>query len=440
MIMNDVVKTVYLPMSVEVIHYGHINVINEAAKLGKVTVGLLTDSAVSQFMRIPHLTFEQRKIVIQNIKGVDNVIPQETADFEQIVRSLQPDYFVHGDVWRKNNTISSRNKVVALMNEIGGKLIEVPYTEGISSALLSETSKSFGTTPSVRMKTLKRLIVAKPLTTVNEVHNGLTGLITEYTKSARDGVDVEFDAMWSSSLTDSTAKGMPDIEAVDMTSRISSVNHIFEVTTKPMIFDADTGGKIEHFAFTVRSLERMGVSAVVIEDKVGLKKNSLFGNDVKQTQDSIEGFSEKIQAGKNAQITNDFMIIARIESLILGAGMEDALNRAEAYIESGADAIMIHSREKLPDEIFEFCDKYHKLNIAAPLMVVPSSFNTVTEDEWIDKGVSIVCYANHMLRAAYPAMLDVAKSILKHGRTFEAEEDNKCMPIKEILNLIPGTR
>ena len=433
-------KKVYLPMSAEVVHHGHINVINEAAKLGEVTVGLLTDSAISEFARVPHLTFEQRKSVIENIKGVSNVVSQETSDAEKNIRSLAPDYFVHGDIWRKGNTVSMRDRVVEIMNEIGGRLIEIPYTHGISSAILSTASKSFGTTPSVRMTMLSRLISAKPLITVNEVHNGLSGLITEHTTSERGDMQVGFDVMWSSSLTDSTAKGMPDIEAVDMTSRISSVNHIFEVTTKPMIFDADTGGKIEHFAFTVRSLERMGVSAVVIEDKVGLKKNSLFGNDVKQTQDSIEGFREKIKAGKHAQVTDDFMIIARIESLILGAGMSDALERAKSYIDAGADGIMIHSREKSPDEIFEFCEKYHKQSMTAPLMVVPSSFNTVTEQEWIDRGVSIVCYANHMLRAAYPAMLNVAKSILKNGRSHEAESENMCMPIGEILDLIPGTR
>ena len=433
------IKSIYLPMSAEVIHYGHINIINEAAKLGNVTVGLLTDSAIAQFMKVPHLTFEQRKVVVQNIKGVDNVIAQETSDCGSNVRLLRPDYFVHGDVWR-NNTVNERNKVISLMDEIGGKLVEIPYTQGISSALISETSKSFGTTPSIRMSMLRRLLSAKQIVTVNEVHNGLCGLITEVTNVERDGRLVEFDAMWSSSLTDSTAKGMPDIEAVDISSRISSVNHIFEVTTKPMIFDADTGGKTEHFVFTVKSLERMGVSAVVIEDKIGLKKNSLFGNDVTQTQDSVQGFKEKIKAVKQAQVTNDFMIIARIESLILDAGMDDALMRASEYIEAGADVIMIHSREKLPDEIFEFCDRFHKLATTVPLMVVPSSFNTVTEAEWIDRGVSIVCYANHMLRAAYPAMLNLSRSILKHGRTFEAEESGKCMPIKEILDLIPGTR
>jgi phosphoenolpyruvate phosphomutase len=433
-------KKVYLPMSAEIVHYGHINIINEAAKFGKVTIGLLTDSAIAEFSKIPHLTFEQRKSVVGNIKGVDSVVAQDTSNAEDNIRSFLPDYFVHGDVWHKRGMANSKDKVVKLLNKVGGKLIEIPYTHGISSSIISETSKAFGTTPSVRMTMLRRLILSKPLITVNEVHNGLSGLITEHTNGKRGGKKVEFDAMWSSSLTDSTAKGMPDIEAVDMTSRISSVNHIFEVTTKPMIFDADTGGKTEHFVFTVRSLERMGVSAVVIEDKIGLKKNSLFGNDVEQYQDTIVGFSEKIKAGKSAQVTSDFMIIARIESLILGAGMLDALERAKTYIDAGADCIMIHSREKTPDEIFEFCEKYHKLNLDIPLMVVPSSFNTVTEQEWIDKGVSIVCYANHMLRAAYPAMLSIAKSILDNGRTYEAESEGMCMPIKEILDLIPGTR
>ncbi len=433
-------KKVYLPMSAEIIHYGHINIINEAAKLGKVTVGLLTDSAIAEFGKVPHLTFEQRKNVVNSIKGVDNVIAQEVASVKDNIHLFLPDYFVHGDVWHERGVMNSKEKIVEVLDEIGGKLIEIPYTHEISSLALSETSKAFGTTPSIRMVMLRRLISSKTLITVNEVHNGLSGLITEYTSIERDEKKVEFDAMWSSSLTDSTAKGMPDIEAVDMTSRLSSVNHIFEVTTKPMIFDADTGGKVEHFAFTVRSLERMGISAVVIEDKVGLKKNSLFGIDVKQSQDTIAGFSEKIRVGKDAQITSDFMIIARIESLILGAGMLDALERAKAYINAGADGIMIHSREKTPDEIFEFCEKYHKLSITVPLMVVPSSFNTVKEQEWIDRGVNIVCYANHMLRSAYPAMLDVAKSILKHGRSYEAESKNMCMPIKDILNLIPGTR
>jgi len=433
-------KTVYLAMSVDVIHPGHINIIKQAASLGELTVGVLTDSAIASYKKLPNMTYEQRKLIIENIKGVKNIVAQETVEYESNLRKLKPDFVVHGDDWREGVLKTSRKEVLDLLAEIGGELVEFSYTQGISSQMLDKMTKPIGTTPSIRMSMLRRLINSKPVVTVNEVHNGLCGLITESTSVERNGKCVEFDAMWSSSLTDSTAKGMPDIEAVDMTSRISSVNHIFEVTTKPMIFDADTGGKPEHFVFTVKSLERLGVSAIVIEDKIGLKKNSLFGNEVKQSQDSIEGFQEKIAAGKQAQVTEDFMIIARIESLILGAGMDDALTRAKAYIESGADAIMIHSREKLPGEIFEFCEKFSKLSRVVPLMVVPSSFNSVTESEWEERGVSIVCYANHMLRAAYPAMLNLAKSILAHGRSFEAEADDMCMSIKEILDLIPGTR
>jgi len=415
-----------------------MNILKEAAKLGDVTVGLLTDEAIASYKRLPYMQYEQRKLVIENIKGVVNVIAQSTLDYRPNLEKLKPDIVVHGDDWKDGVQKQTRDQVVETLGQWSGVLVEIAYTNGISSTQLNEAVKDLGTTPSIRLGMLRRLLQAKPLISVNEVHHGLSGLITEKTVVSRDGKNVEFDAMWSSSLTDSTAKGKPDIEAVDMTSRMTSVNDIFEVTTKPMIFDGDTGGKIEHFAFTVRSLERLGVSAVVIEDKVGLKKNSLFGTEVAQTQDTIENFQNKLRVGKAAQVTDDFMIISRIESLILEAGMEDALARAEAYIEAGTDAIMIHSRQKDPAEIFEFCEKYGKFQSRVPLMVVPTSFNEVTEAEWQDRGVSIVCYANHMLRSSYPAMLKVAQLILENGRSLEC--DDLCLSIKEILELVPGTK
>jgi phosphoenolpyruvate phosphomutase / 2-hydroxyethylphosphonate cytidylyltransferase len=431
-------KKVYVAMSADLVHPGHINLLKEAAKLGNITVGLLTDQAISSYKRLPFMNFEQRKAVIEHIKGVVEVIPQDALDYSENLRLLKPNIVVHGDDWKEGVQKSTRNQVIKTLKEWGGELIEIPYTSGISSTKLNAAIKEIGTTPNIRLTSLRRLLDAKQLIRINEVHNGLTGLIAEKTQVKRDNKILEFDAMWASSLTDSTAKGKPDIEAVDMTSRMTTVNDIFAVTTKPMIFDADTGGKVEHFVFTVKSLERLGVSALVIEDKVGLKKNSLLGNEVPQTQETIENFQNKIRAGKEAQVTNDFMIISRIESLILEAGMQDALDRAEAYIEAGTDIIMIHSMLKEPDEIFEFCEKYKSLNNKVPLMVVPSSFNIVTEQEWLDKGVNIVCYANHMLRSAYPAMLSVAKSILKNGRSYEASDN--CLSIKEILELIPGTK
>jgi phosphoenolpyruvate phosphomutase len=365
------------------------------------------------------------------------VVPQNTLDYTENLVALKPDYVVHGDDWKEGVQKNTREKVIEVIKEWGGQLVEYEYTKDISSTKLNNAIREVGTTPTIRMGMLRRLLNSKPLVLVNEVHNGLSGLITETVSVDKDGRTRSFDAMWSSSLTDSTAKGKPDIEAVDITSRLISVNDIFEVTTKPMIFDADTGGKLEHFPFTVRSLERHGVSAVVIEDKIGLKKNSLLGNDVIQQQDSIEDFQKKIALGKQSQVSEEFMIISRIESLILEAGMDDALKRASAYIEAGSDAIMIHSRMKDPDEIFEFCKRYKQHHAGHPLMVVPSSFNSVTEEEWIEHGVSIVTYANHMLRSAYPAMLNVAKMILENGRSQEAEDH--CMSLKEILELIPGT-
>jgi len=423
-------------MSADLVHPGHINIINEAAKLGEVTVGLLNDSAIASYKRIPYMTYEQRKNVVENIKGVAAVVEQTTLDYRANLIKLKPQYVVHGDDWREGVQKKTRQQVIDTLAQWGGELVEVSYTQGISSSQLQEEIKRVGTTPNTRLSMLKRLLNVKEIVRVNEVHHGLSGLITEKTVVERNGQPVRFDAMWSSSLTDSTAKGKPDIEAVDMTSRMQSVNDIFDVTTLPLIFDADTGGRIEHFRFTVRSLERLGVSAVVIEDKTGLKRNSLFGTEVDQTQDSIENFQAKIAAGKGAQVTNDFMVISRIESLILNQGMDDALDRARAYVDAGADVIMIHSRQPQPDEIFEFCDHYHRSVSTVPLMVVPSSFNSVTEAEWVDRGVSIVTYANHMLRSAYPAMKKVAESILQHGRSLESEQD--CMSIKEILELVPG--
>jgi len=429
-------KKVYVGMSADLIHPGHLNIIKEAQKLGEVTIGLLTDKAIASYKRLPFLTFDQRKIIIENIKGVENVISQETLDYVPNLKNLKPDYVVHGDDWKKGVQSLTRQRVIDTLSEWGGELIEVEYTKGISSTQLNKSMKEIGTTPEIRMQRLKRLLEVKPIVRLIEAHNGLTGLIVENLKYEKGNIPKEFDGMWLSSLTDSTAKGKPDIEAVDVTARMQTLNDIVEVTTKPIIYDGDTGGRAEHFVFTVKTLERLGVSAVVIEDKIGLKKNSLFGTDVEQLQDTPENFSMKISAGKRSQITKDFMIIARVESLIAGKGIEDALMRAKAYIEAGADGIMIHSKEKKPDEILKFCKEYKKFEARVPLVAVPSTYNIITEKELTEAGVSIVIYANQLLRSAYPAMIDTAISILENERSFEA--DNKMMPISEILNLIPG--
>lgn len=428
--------TVYVGMSADLIHPGHLNILNKAAELGEVTVGLLTDAAIASYKRVPFMTFEQRKVVVENIKGVAHVIPQETLSYSDNLRKLKPDYVVHGDDWKDGVQKETRQKVIDVLAEWNGKLVEVPYTKGISSSLLHTMMKEIGTTPDIRLKSLRRLLAAKPIVRFLDIHNALSGLIIENTKIMTADGPREFDGMWGSSLTDSTAKGKPDIEAVDVSSRMVTLNEVLEVTTKPIIYDADTGGKAEHFVFTVKTLERLGVSAVIIEDKTGLKKNSLFGTEVEQTQDSIENFSAKISAGKNAQATRDFMIIARIESLILGKGIDHAMERAIAFLNAGADGIMIHSREKTPDEVFEFCRRYNQLENRKPLVAVPSSYNSVTEKELEEHGVNIVIYANHLLRSAYPAMVKTAQSILLHGRS--AEADNDMMSIKDVLELIPG--
>ena len=432
-------KTVYLGMIADIMHPGLINIITEGAKYGDLIIGLFTDKAIATHKRLPYLTYEQRKNVVEHIQGVAKVVPQDDWSYVPNLKKYKPDYIIHGDDWREGPDRYIREEVFRVMKEQGGEVIEIPYTQGISSSGLAEEFAKMGTTPQARMQTLRRLITAKPIVRILESHSGLTGLIVEHTSIQDGDRTLEFDGMWASSLTDSTSKGKPDIEAVDLTTRLHDLNDTLEVTTKPVIFDGDTGGKPEHFPFMVRTLERLGISAVIIEDKVGLKQNSLFGTEAKQTQDTIEGFCDKIRVGKAAQVTRDFMIIARVESLIAGKPVEDALERAFAYVAAGADGIMIHSRNKDGEDIHEFCTRFREQDNHTPIVVVPTTFNHITEDEFARWGVNIVIYANHMLRSAYPAMVHCAESILKHGRCKEASEEF-CMPIKQILTLIPGTK
>ena len=429
-------KIVYIGMSADLIHQGHLNIIHEGLKLGEVTIGLLTDEAIAEYKRLPLIAFNERKLIVENLKGVEKVIPQNTLDYVPNLIKLKPDFVVHGDDWKTGVQKEVRQQVIDTLAKWGGKLIEPNYTKGISSTDLISAVKAQGITPGKRMKTLRRLIGVKPIVRILEAHNGLTGLIAEKTQIQKDGRTIEFDGIWESSLTDSTAKGKPDTELVDFSSRFSTIEEILEVTTKPMIVDGDTGGRIDHFKFRVKTLERLGVSAIIIEDKIGDKRNSLFGTTVPQEQDSIEHFSQKIHEGKKSQVTEEFMIIARVESLILQKGMDDALLRSKAYIKAGADGIMIHSTNKDGKEIIEFCNQFKKFDQRVPLIVVPSTYAHMTENELMDLGVNVVIYANHLLRSAYPAMVNTAKSLLENSRGMEASNDY-CMSIKEIITLIP---
>jgi phosphoenolpyruvate mutase len=430
---------VYVGMSADLIHPGHLNIVKEAAKLGDVTIGLLTDSAIASYKRLPFMSWEHRKIVIENVKGVSEVIAQETLDYVPNLEKMRPDYVVHGDDWKTGVQQKTRQSIIDALAKWGGKLVEVPYTQGISSTKINSSLKEIGTTPEIRAARLRRLINSKSIVRAIEAHNGLSGLIAETVSVSKNDKIEEFDAIWISSLTQSASKGKPDNGYLDTTSRLSTIDDVLDGTTKPIIYDGDSGGQIEHFAFTVKALERVGVSAIIIEDKVGLKKNSLFGTKANQEQDTIENFCEKIKTGKKSQVTDVFMIFARIESLILEQGLDDALKRAKAYLAAGVDGIMIHSSKKDFVEIKEFCTEYNKFENRKPLVVVPSSYNHVTEDELVENGVNVVIYANHLLRAAYPAMVNTAKSILTHSRSKEASE-SLCMPIKEIITLIPGVK
>ncbi len=427
-------KTVYTCFCTDIIHEGHMNIIKEALKYGELTIGVLSDEQMIRFNSFPLKSTSERVKMCKKLQGVSNVIIQKEIMYDKVIQELRPDFVIHGDNWDTESMQAIRKNILEATNKYGGRLIDIPYTYNENVAKIQKQMKEKLAIPELRRARLRKLLKLTPIVKVCEVHSGITGLIVEKTVVADGGALDQFDAMWISSLCDSTEKGKPDIELVDMTSRFRTIDDVMEVTTKPIIFDGDTGGLTEHFVYNVRSLERMGVSAIIIEDKTGLKKNSLLGTDVVQTQDTIENFCNKIRAGKEAQLSEDFMIIARIESLILEQGMADALERAEAYRDAGADGIMIHSRKKDPTEIFEFCDIFRKKDKKTPIVVVPSSYNTVTESELIMHGANIVIYANQLLRAAFPAMENAAKSILKYHRAFEIDSD--LMSIKQIITLI----
>ena len=428
-------KKIFMSMSTDVIHGGHINIIRRAAELGELTVGVLSDETVASYKRYPLLSCDERMKIVAAIQGVEHVIKQEGLSYRTILKEVKPDIIVHGDDWRTGIQQPIREETIALLQASGGKLVEFPYTVNEEYDRIEANARLQLSMPDLRRARLKKLIGMKGLVTAIEAHSGITGLIAEKTTVVQNGKTHQFDAMWVSSLCDSTARGKPDIELVDMTSRFRTIDDIMEVTTKPIIFDGDTGGLTEHFAYTVRSLERMGVSMIIIEDKTGLKKNSLFGTEVPQKQDTIENFSAKIRAGKRAQKTKDFMICARIESLILERGMDDALERASAFVTAGADAIMIHSRKKDPAEVFLFLERFRENDKITPVVLVPTSFNSVTEDEFKRRGANVIIYANQLTRSGIPAMQKAARTILENHRALEA--DAMCMPIREIITLIP---
>lgn len=427
-------KRVYACFSTDIIHCGHLNILRKAAELGELTVGVLTDEVIASYKRYPLIPLQERVQMFSSIRSVSRVVIQDTLEYDKVLSELRPDIVVHGDNWKTGYQAEIRERVIEQLKQWGGELVEFPYTRTPTEDTITKLDQLLSM-PENRRSRLKRLLGYKPCLSVIEAHSGLSGLIAEKTRVETPKGIKEFDAMWISSLCDSTVKGKPDIELVDVTSRIQTIEEIMDVTTKPIILDGDTGGLIEHFVFSIRTIERMGVSAVIIEDKKGLKRNSLFGTDADQTQADIEEFCEKIKAGKNALKTPDFMIIARCESLILEKGMEDALERCDAYVKAGADGIMIHSRKSDPDEVFEFCRRFRETNKSVPIAAAPTTYNSVTEEELAQQGVNIVIHANHLLRSMFPAMRKTAVEILKNGRSLEAGEN--CMPIDEILTLIP---
>lgn len=428
-------KKVYMSFSADILHYGHIEIMKKAAKMGELIIGVLTDDVIVQYKRAPLVSFENRCKMFEDFKFVHQIVKKNTLSYEPILKKYHPDIIIHGDDWVTGVKSRVRTELIELLKEYGGELVELPYNEEYDVNLVEETMYDRMSMPEIRRGMLKKMLKIKPFVRVMEAHDGITGLIVENTSYDSENGHFEFDAMWESSLCDSTSRGKPDIELIDWSDRISRINEIMEVTTKPIIVDGDTGGQTEHFIYIVQTLERIGVSAVIIEDKIGPKRNSLFGTDVVQTQDSPEHFADKIRAAKAVLKTQDFMIIARIESLILNKGLEDALERATCYVEAGADGIMIHSKSKSAEEVFNFCDRFKVLYPQIPIVVVPTTYNDITEEKLCERGIKVIIHANHLIRSAFPAMENTAKEILKNGCSRCV--DDVCMPIKQIINFIP---
>ena len=427
-------KTVYVPMAVDIIHSGHLNIINKAKKYGKIIIGLFTDTAIAEYKSLPLINYNQRLEIIKNIKGIYKIVKQDTWDYEKNLLQIKPNYLIHGDDWRVGVQKKTRQKVINILRKIKGKLIEIPYTKDISSSSIHNKLNIGLKIKESRVSLLKRIIGAKDIVRLLESHNALTGIIIDKLKIEKKNKFLEFDGMWSSSLTDSAIRGKPDNQAVDFSTRFSGLSEILDVTTKPILFDADNGGRIEHISYTVRTLERLGVSGICIEDKIGTKKNSLFDNQSSSYQDDIKNFSKKINIARDSKVTNDFFIVARIESFILGKSLKNALKRANAYSEAGADAILIHSKEKKPNQIFQFAKVFRKSKFYKPMIAVPSTYSKTYEKELIKNGFKVVIYANQLLRAAYPQMLKTATQILKNGRAYDVEKS--ISSINEVLNII----
>ena len=432
--MSNQKKTVYVPLAVDFIHSGHLNIINIAKKYGKVTIGLLTDEAISQYKRLPILSYKERLKIVSNLKNVNEVIAQSDWDYTETILKLKPDYFVHGDDWRKGVQKHARAKVIKTLKKHSGKLIEPKYTKNISSSFIRRKVYE-NLTPNLRISILKRLIDSKRFIRVIEAHNPLSALIGEKANYLKRNVTREFDCLWSSSLADSLTRGKPDNQSVDYSTRISGLNEIFDVTTKPIIFDGDNGGEMHHIPYLIKTLERLGTSAIAIEDKIGVKQNSLFSDQSSSKQDSIKDFCKKIKLIQKTKKSEDFMLIARIESLIMKKGLNDALKRAEAYSKAGCDMILIHSKSNDTDELFKFSNRFKKSKYFKPLVCVPSTYSHVKERDLIKNHFSIVIYANQLLRSIYPSMVETTLSILKNQRAKESEK--KLMRVKEIISLIP---
>ncbi len=408
-------KTVYVGMSADLVHPGHINLLREAASLGRVTVGLLTDRAISSYKRMPFLTFEQRRAVIEHIAFVTAVVPQDTLDYTDNLRLLRPDFVVHGDDWRNGVQAQTRRRVLDVLREWGGTLVEPPYTEGISSTALRMAAMDIGFAPGVRQRRLRRMLDCKPLVRVMQAHDGLSAHIVDRLEETTQGAPREYDAIWVDSLAGAPIRGKPDPLPFDLSSRLVTLHEILDATTKPLICNAGGAGHAAGVTAAVRTLERIGVSAIVIDTEVTDRRAVPAMAASAPPQDDMAAFIREIAAARDARVTPDFMIIARINDRTRDCGADRMMARAAAGVDAGADAVMCDSDPVNPDGIFDLCRRYRRLMNGHPLLVGLSGTEGLQEHDLASAGASMVVYTDTLLRAAREAMISAASQVLSCG-------------------------
>jgi len=422
-------KTVYVGMVGDMLHVGHINILKTAARLGRVTVGVLTDRAVVGYKRLPLLAFEDRVRVVESIADVAAVVPQKTLSYVENLRALRPDYVVHGDDWRYGDQVSrARAEVIATLGEWGGELVEVAYTKGISSTAIHRSGAADALFSGTRQGRLRRLLAAKPTLRIVEAHSGLSAKIAAEVRGP-DGA-TGFDAVWQSGLTDAIHRGKSDGGAVDRGRRLQAVEEILDAGPLPLIYDGRAAGRPETVFDLTRALDKAGVSALCLGDRSDPDRT---GPEMSPAETVAQ-----IEAVRAACPTGAVMAISRIVVAAPGNGgsgaLDRALDRALALLEAGSDAVMFDSAADTAEPILDIAARLRRQRRDVPLFAAQSDRWGAPIHRFENAGIDAVVYETHLLRATVAPMRRAATALLAEG-TGPAPD---LTPLPELRGLFPS--